>query len=72
MPKNPQLVTPTATLVLPELLDTSRIAAAFGQSEYTTRKKLRKGLLPGAFKLPGSDRWRMRREDVLALLGGAR
>jgi hypothetical protein len=50
------------------VLDTHEIAAALRQSLDRTQAQLRDGLLPG-IKLPGG-RWRMRREDLLAILAG--
>ena len=53
---------------IPELFDTHEVAALLRQSLYATQKKLRTGEIPG-IKLPGG-RWRMKREDLQAILDG--
>jgi hypothetical protein len=61
---------PTATSLhdLPQLLDTSEVAAALRKDLYTVQRNLREGLIPG-IKLPGG-RWRVRRDVIEAILAG--
>jgi hypothetical protein len=61
---------PTATSLhdLPQLLDTSEVAAALRKDLYTIQRNLREGLIPG-IKLPGG-RWRVRRDVIEAILAG--
>jgi excisionase family DNA binding protein len=62
-----QPATTPALKDLPEWLRLHEAAAVLRQDEQTTRQKLRSGQLPGT-KI--GRRWRMRREDVEAILAG--
>jgi excisionase family DNA binding protein len=56
------------TPVFDPVLDAHQVATVLGQSLYTTQRQFRDGVLPG-IKLPGG-RWRMKREDLQAILDG--
>lgn len=52
---------------LPPVMTAEQYAKATQQSTYTVRKHCRLGIIPGAFKRPGSKEWRIRTAEALGV-----